>query len=292
MSTVPLVLVVVYLAWHSLLVVRSGCQTGRMLRLLLINLGLGLAAAVMLATLPERPDEAGALWFNLVLWAPVVFFWWAYLWSSHTLHAFHPPGRTWDTVLIRWEDRIGQPSLNWARTPRPWLNELLHAGYFSYYLYTPVLGIWLQAKGDPAGFQSMSAAVCGGYLLSYALFAVIPVAGPRWSLVEAGRLDPARVRGPGGVLTRLTYRILYDGPAIRGGAMPSSHTATAVVFVVWTWRLGGAEPGVAAMVLVLAMAAGAIYGRYHFATDIVAGAVVGGLAVVAADHFVPWAPLA
>lgn len=291
MNPFPLVLVLVYLVLHSLLVFPARLTRTRRIRVLAVNLGLAALTAWALRGLPSDPDGVSGLVRSLYLWSPVVFFWWAYMWSAHILTAFHPPGRCLDRHLIRFEDRFGQPSLNWAATPRAWLTELLHFAYFSYYLYVPALGAWLQIRGDVPGFQAMSAAAGGGYLVSYLLFAVVPVAGPRWSLVEAGRLRAEDRQPPGYLFTRATYRILYGGLAHRGGAMPSSHTSTAVVFALWAWRLGGWEAGIPALCLACGMAAGAVYGRYHFLVDVVAGAALGLAAVAFSDWMLGISPL-
>ncbi len=283
MSPLPFLLAVSYLAAHGVLVLFSPVPWRRKAGLVGIDLTLLAVFSAMLTLLPADPGAVSPAMRTLLLWAPVVFFWWAYFWAKHTLTAVHPPGRRLDDWLIRFEEGIGQPSLRWGAQPRPWLSELLHLGYLSYYLYTPVLGVWLQGTGRYGDFQSMSAAVCGGYLVSYVLFALLPAQGPRWSLVDTGRLDPARRVPEGRALTRFTAWILYGGAAHRGGAMPSSHTSTAVVFAVWMWRLGGPELGAPAVLLASAMALGAVYGRYHFVSDVVAGAVLGVISLAFAD---------
>lgn len=283
MSPLPFQLVLAYLAVHAVLVLVSSVTRRRKITIAGIDLLLFLVCAAILAVLPADMGRLDGTLRTLLLWAPLCFFWWAYFWAKHTLSAFHPKGRRLDERLIRLEDRIGQPSLSWAAHPRPWLSEILHFGYLSYYLYTPALGLWMQLAGREPEFQSMAAAVCGGYLVAYVLFALTPAEGPRWSLVDAGLLDPSRRIPAGFALTRLTAWILYRGPAHRGGAMPSSHTSTAVVFAVWAWRLGGPEAGVPALLLATAMALGAVYGRYHFVADVVAGAVLGALSLGFAD---------
>jgi membrane-associated phospholipid phosphatase len=283
MSPLPFHLVLAYLAAHAVLVLVSPTPGRRRAMIAGIDLLLMLFCSLILAVLPAEPGRLSGTLRTLLLWAPLCFFWWAYFWAKHTLTALHPKEQRLDEWLIRLENRIGQPSLSWAARPRPWLSEILHLGYLSYYLYTPVLGIWMQLAGRERDFQSMSAAVCGGYLVAYVLFALTPAEGPRWSLVDKGLLDPGRRIPEGLVLTRLTAWILYRGPAHRGGAMPSSHTSTAVVFAVWAWRLGGPEAGVPAVLLATAMALGAVYGRYHFVADVAAGAALGAISLRFAD---------
>lgn len=287
MSPTPLYLPLLYLVIHSLLVLRHprlGKETKG--RVLLINLLLGLVFFQLVRQLAAGAAPPGWL-ETAVRWAPVIFFWWAYLWAGKTLEALWGPGKHFDHLLIRWEAAIGQPSLWWARRGKPWLTELLHAGYASYYLYTLVIGLYLELVDRHLEFQRFTFAVCFGYLVSYTMFALVPVHGPRWSLVEAGLLSPEERRLQGYWLTRATYRLMFEGPAHRGGAMPSSHTSTAVVFSIWAWRLGGWEWGLPAVALAAAMVAGAVYGRYHFVTDTVVGILLGVGATYLADTLVP-----
>ncbi|GAB4233427.1 MAG: hypothetical protein Kow00109_06120 [Acidobacteriota bacterium] len=286
MSDWPLRLPVIYLAIHSLLTFRDPRRSrGSKLQILFVNLLLA-AGFLWLLDLVTSGTSLGGWQKSVVLWSPVVFFWWAYLWAGKTLEAVWGPRKHFDDLLIRWEARIGQPSLWWARRGTPWLTELLHAGYASYYLYTLVLGLYLDLADRHWEFQRFTFAVCFGYLVSYTVFALVPVHGPRWSLVEAGLLRPEERRLRGYWLTHATYRLMFDGPAHRGGAMPSSHCSTAVVFLIWAWRLGGAAWGVPASGLVAAMIAGAVYGRYHFVTDTAVGALLGIGATYLADVIV------
>ncbi|MFZ0426930.1 MAG: phosphatase PAP2 family protein, partial [Acidobacteriota bacterium] len=275
-SPIPLVLPILYLAVHSLLVGVSGhLRRAEKARMLVLNLVLA-GAFVGLCRLASGLEGAPHGWQRiLLLWGPVVFFWWAYLWSRHTLTAVHPPGAHIDAWLIRLEDRMGQPSLGWARRGNRLLTEILLFCYGTYYLYTPVLGLYLDLSGRVAEFQAVTAAVCGGYLVSYTLFALVPAFGPRWSLVEQGRMEEWEQRMRGYGLTAAVNRLMFDGPALKGGAMPSSHSSTALVFLVWSWWLGGVAAGVPALIVVGGMWVGSIYGRYHFVTDVLAGLLLG-----------------
>ena len=62
-----------------------------------------------------------------------------------------------------------------------------------------------------------------------------------------------------------------------------SFALAAVVFVVWSWRIGGPELGLMALALALGMGLGAVYGRYHYLLDILIGAAVGGGCVLLSD---------
>jgi len=253
-------------------------------RLLAVDLALGLFLLGLLWAVEGY--EGNSVWGALFarLWVPILFFWWAYTWAGQVLHAFYPPDLSVDRRIIAWEAKLfGQPSLWMALGQRRWLTELMHFFYASYYLYTPALGIYLHGQKRFSEFEAMSSAVLIGYLVSYLLFPLIPVWGPRWGLLEAKQLDPSAQVLKGYWLTEQMNRVMYGGLAHKGGAMPSSHSSTAVVFLIWSWRLWGAEGGILAAILVVGMWIGSVYGRYHYVIDILAGALLGLLGVWAAD---------
>lgn len=245
-------------------------------RILAINFLL-VACFVALLVLTEGLQETGSEWSRFFqLWAPVIFFWWAYKWAGNTLHLFYPEDFSWDSALIHFERKyLGLPSLGWAKRGSRGLTELLHFFYATYYLYTPALGVYLYAQADFSRFESMAVAVLLGYAISYLLFSFLPVWGPRWALVEAGLLESSEQQLRGYGLTRVINYVMYQGIAHKGGAMPSSHTSTAVVFLFWSARLWGFWGGVTAGVIVVGMGIGAIYGRYHYVSDIAAGMILG-----------------
>ena len=154
--------------------------------------------------------------------------------------------------------------------------------YFTYFFYTFSLGLYLHVQDRIHDFQTMSFAVLFGYLISYTFFAITPADGPRWSLVSEGLLPSAEQRQRGYWLTTFVEKIMY-GVAHRGGAMPSAHSSTAVIFFVWCWRIWGPEVGVIALVIATGMWLGAIYGRYHYTIDIILGALLGVFSIVLAD---------
>lgn len=241
-----------------------------------LHLNLGLAFYMALVAWLGFDWSASGLWRTVFLWSPIVFFWWAYTWAGHTLLSVHPPDYTWDAWIIDLEDRyLGQPALWWARRGNRFISEILHFCYTSYYLYTPVLGIYLQTQQRFVEFQAMAFAVLFGYLVSYLCFAVTPAWGPRWALVSAGRMEVREQHPEGYAMTAFIGRIMYNGPAHKGGALPSSHSSTALVFLLWGWRLWDWPGGVICTALAVGMWLGSIYGRYHYVLDILLGALLG-----------------
>jgi membrane-associated phospholipid phosphatase len=278
-------LAIIYLVIHTGLLLKARTGERKLASLLLVNLVL---SSFFLTLIYGGHWIVGSLPGGraLFLWAPIVFFWYAYLWAGQTFTAFHEPGFSYDTQLLSLDGKwFGQPSLWWARNRSRWLGELMQFFYSTYYFYTPLLGLYLHLQDRIHEFQSMSFAVLFGYMVSYTFFAITPAKGPRWALVEKGLLPASQQRPPGYGLTRLVEKIMY-GVAHKGGAMPSAHSSTAVVFLVWCWRIWGWEGGCPALVVVVGMWLGAVYGRYHYLTDILVGGLLGVVALILADTLV------
>jgi membrane-associated phospholipid phosphatase len=200
------------------------------------------------------------------------------------LESIHPAGFSFDASLLQLEEKwFGQPSLWWARGRSRWLTEVMQFFYFSYFFYTFGLGLFLHLSGRILDFQAMSFAVTFGYLVTYTFFALTPADGPRWALVDRGLLSPSEQRQRGYALTWLVEKIMYEGPAHKGGAMPSAHSSTAVIFAVWCWQIWGAVGGIPALIVAVGMGLGAVYGRYHYLLDVFAGAFLGLVALLLAD---------
>ena len=267
---------IVYLTIHTLLVLKSRLPYRLLVRILTVN--LILAAYFLFSIL--RPEFFFGESFPgskiLFLWSPVIFYWWAYMWSGRMLRAFHSPTFSYDPQIIAFEEKwFGQPSLWWARKGAPWVTELMQFFYFTYFFYTFGLGLYLHYHQRIEDFQAMTFATAFGYLISYTFFAITPAKGPRWALIEAGLLSPSEQRQKGYAFTRVVEAIMYDDVAHKGGAMPSAHSATAVVFLFWCWCIWGWEGGIPALIIAGGMWLGAVYGRYHYVLDVIVGALLG-----------------
>ena len=179
-------------------------------------------------------------------------------------------GRFFDAAILGIEERLfgGQPSATMAAAA-PWLalSEPLHAAYLSYYpiIYLPPLALYL--RGDRDAYTATLLPLALGFLLHYLVFIYFPVQGPRY-------LFPA----PGGAIAdgfmyQLAHDVLEAGSS-RGAAFPSSHMAIAVIQTVAAFRfLPRAAPVV--LLATVGLGVGAVYGGFHYATDMIAGALTG-----------------
>jgi membrane-associated phospholipid phosphatase len=178
-------------------------------------------------------------------------------------------GALHDAVVQQWESSwfgVSPAHVAAARWPSHALSELLHAAYLSYYAIIVLPPLVLYLRGDRAEFARVTAGLVSIFALCFAIFIVFPVAGPRyaWS-PPPGVYD--------GAIRRFALRVLEAGSS-RGTAFPSSHVAVAaaqsVMTLAWSRRFG-----LGLSVVTVLLAAGAVYGGFHYAIDAVAGGLIG-----------------
>ena len=160
-----------------------------------------------------------------------------------------------------------------AVAPWPALSETLHFSYLCYYpiIYGPLLILYFQRRRE--GFRATGFAVAATYYCCYSIFILYPVRGPwdLWQLPEAQ---------PDGPFRWLAVRILEAGSST-GAAFPSSHQAVAVAQTLCAVR---ELPRVAPLIglLSVGIGLGAVYGSFHTAVEMIAGALLGMVTSLAA----------
>ena len=180
-----------------------------------------------------------------------------------------------DAMVQGWELALfgGEPSRTFASAaPVRWLSEVLHFGYLAYYAAIFAPPLLLFARGERQAFGETVLTLTVIYTLSWVLFVLMPVEGPRY-------LWGAPAGIPDGPVRRLAVQVLAAGSS-RGAAFPSSHMAVMVgqTLMAFRWqpRVGWLLAATSALV-----GFGAVYGGFHYATDMLAGAILGGLCATA-----------
>jgi membrane-associated phospholipid phosphatase len=185
-------------------------------------------------------------------------------------------GTSYHDVLIQhWEVALfrSEPSrLIAVALPVLGVSELLHLGYLAYYpaIFAPPLLLYVRRVRR--AFAETVLALTTTYLLCWVLFVLMPVEGPRY-------LWGAPPGVPDGPVRRLAVSILAAGSS-RGAAFPSSHMAVMACQTVMALRWQRPFGYVLAVVSVL-VGAGAVYGGFHYAVDIIAGATLGAACAAA-----------
>jgi hypothetical protein len=158
-----------------------------------------------------------------------------------------------------------------ARITSVWLLETWMAGYLFYYLMLPLATAVAFVRNDPGTYRRMMEAAIVVFFVSFSLFALYPLEGPRHALVSV--LPPIK----GGVFFGLVMAIQNSG-SIHGGCMPSSHTAVAWVVTWYVYRMDR-RVGLALVLISSLLSVGCFWGRFHYVTDVLVGLALFALAV-------------
>jgi membrane-associated phospholipid phosphatase len=217
----------------------------------------------------HRFDRALALWYPYIL-VPV------YYWQ---LGLIGPGvGRARDALVQRWEAAIfgGQVSVTWHQAvASPLVSSVLHACYLAHYAIIVGVPLWLFLR---SGREACARALFGitlAFYFCYLCFAVFPVAGPYYVL-------PAPTGPQESLFFSRLVRTVLDSGASWGTAFPSSHVAASWCAVLMArkhapWLAAALAP------VALGLAAGTVYGQFHYAVDALAGAAVAFACFALAD---------
>jgi membrane-associated phospholipid phosphatase len=271
----PAVVLAVYLGLTAPLIPLGGIDGPR-----LALLGLHLATLVPLLTL-HRWGGRGRIRRVVADLAPLLLVGTLYAELPFLMEGMPGPVRYHDLLIGAWEEAIfgTQPAFTWAGAwPFTPLSELLHACYFSYYamIYAPPLMLYVgvtRVRGDRRrAYEETVLALVLAFLACFVVFIVLPVQGPRYLGVPPGV--------PDGPVRRLVLLVL-ESASSRGAAFPSSHVSVAVAQALLALRF---QPRVGRWTAAVAvgLAAGAVYGGFHYGIDALSGAAVGVLAAAAA----------
>jgi membrane-associated phospholipid phosphatase len=178
-------------------------------------------------------------------------------------------GHLHDQLVQRWEAALfgGQVSVTWhARAPSLALSWVMHFCYGSYYWLAALPPLFLFFRRSQAAFERGAFVVTLAFYVCYTVFALFPVAGPRYFYGNAtgpiAELLPARI-----------VHALLEGGSAYGTAFPSSHVAVSWCAVLSLWR---DARGLALLLapIALGLALGAVYGQFHYGVDALAGAAL------------------
>jgi len=175
-----------------------------------------------------------------------------------------------DPLLIRIEELLfgTQLSLEFSQQiPFQWFSELMHFGYFSYYLMTLGIPLLFYIKA-PKYFEKSMFIIVLSFCFYYIFFILFPVIGPQFYF-------PVEQRAvPNGFIFHQIMNIVIETGETQTGAFPSSHVGMAVLFLIligkhfkkWLYIL---------VPLVIVLTASTVYIKAHYAIDIIAGSVTG-----------------
>jgi membrane-associated phospholipid phosphatase len=189
-----------------------------------------------------------------------------------------------DPIFYHLDERLfGFPvSFRFMETfPQTAISEVLYFSYFSYYLMIFGVGLALFLRDRKAFYHYISVTSFVFYVC-YVVYIFLPVVGPRIyykNLVEfelPPEVMPAAVPAfPASVQAGPFYKLMaviyhyFESP---GAAFPSSHVAVALITVYFSF-LYLRKIRWPHLILAMLLCLSTVYGRYHFAVDVIAGAL-------------------
>lgn len=270
-------IVLAYAALMALLIILFGEPNGIHARALIFYLGI---AALVLLIVRYFPESDSRWWAFFRLGYPALLFTFFYRTTGSLMTLFHHG--FFDAKVTSFETSLFgvSPSLyiDQHLTGWHWLNELLSFGYFSYYFM--ILGLLLLTlfRRQFRILLSVVSALCVAFFISYLVFIIYPVESPRW-FYSAQYTEPIH-----GWIFRSAVEMVIGQGGLHGGGMPSSHVGVALVVMFYSLRYYF-KIGLVLIPLNILLAAGTIWGRFHYLSDVVTGIMVGIVPVWIVWHF-------
>ena len=175
-----------------------------------------------------------------------------------------------DSTLVQIENLFfgTQLSLQFSKLiPNKWFSELMHFGYFSYYLMTlgvPLL-FYLKARRR---FEKTMFIIVLSFCLYYLSFIIFPSIGPQFYFPMEQQTVPDAY-----LFQKIMDIIITIGES-ETGAFPSSHVGMAIIFLIII-RKRFKNYCFIILPLVTVLILSTIYLKAHYAIDIIAGIITG-----------------
>ena len=228
--------------------------------------------AIVAILLLARKQHDGLGWEFAHDWLPIIFF--TVVFEEVSFVSLSIRGDWQNAHLIAFESLLfAVPPAVWMHErASSWLIEFLEFGYAAFYpLYPVFAGIFWGLRKRPrfaGAFRRLTDALSVGYVLCYATYLLFPTQSP------ANRLGVQQLASAHGGPFQAMVQLIQNRGGVHGNAFPSSHIMLAFVVIVFVYKF---LPRVAPWLLVpiLLMCVGAVYDGYHYASDVLAGALVG-----------------
>ncbi|MCG6927877.1 MAG: phosphatase PAP2 family protein [Acidobacteria bacterium] len=183
------------------------------------------------------------------------------------------------------EQMFGVQPCVWAeRFITPLRTELMQFFYLNFFWIGPSTSAILLARRRWPEFRAATLGVVLCFYIGYALYVIFPAAPPRLVLVfEFTR----NLRGYPMGFSSLSAQAFSLLPVDSRAAFPSLHAAVSTVALVYAWR--HVRPWFWILVpFVLGLWVSTVYLRHHYVVDLIAGWLLGPVAVWAAPRLDAW----
>ena len=230
------------------------------------------ACALAVIFLLTRKRRNGVGWEFAHDWLPAIFFITVFEEVSYLSLSLRGG---WNDAYISFADGLlfNGPPAAWMRAHAAvWLVGPMELGYLAFYpLYPVVAGLfwaWRERQPFANAFRGLTDALSVGYLICYATYLLFPTRSP------ANGLGVQQFGGAQRGLFQSLVELIQNHAGVHGNAFPSSHIMLAFVVLIFAYRF---LPRLAPWLLfpILLMCVGAVYDGYHYAGDVMVGALLG-----------------
>ena len=173
-----------------------------------------------------------------------------------------------DWTLIKIDKFLfgGDASLWMERFYTPWLNNLMHSAYTSYYLIPPLIGMLLYLSGNYKAFRNFVVAVAFTAFLGYIGYVLVPAIGPKFVLAH---LYTKSIK-TGALMTQIA-KVINDYEPFRADCFPSLHTAHTLVAMMYAYKYIKKIFSIPFCMCGSLLIISTVYGRHHYVIDVIAG---------------------
>ena len=222
--------------------------------------------------------EAGRLFllFQRLAIVPIIFY--IYMLTHIILPKMNP--KILDGFFIQLDQYIfGFNPTEWIyQFSSPVLTEILQIFYWLFFFLIFINGIELHINKKDRQFRDFASMIMFSFYLTYILYIIFPVIGPRFTLHDFFMLDQEL---PGLFFTELIREQINAGAGLTGteadpaaivnrDCMPSGHTALSIINTFLAFKFSTRFRWFI-LIVSIGIIFSTIYLRYHYAIDVIAG---------------------
>jgi len=157
----------------------------------------------------------------------------------------------------------------------PWLNDVMHLSYCTYYVFPLVVGVAMWRASHQRARRFIFAVALAFYV-SYVGYFLVPARGPRFAQEHLYTVSTRTTP-----ISRAIYDTLNEAEKTKDDVFPSGHNIITAVCLIGAWqfrrRIFWSLLPVAIM-----LAISTVYCRFHYVIDVVAGVALAFVTVPAA----------
>ena len=175
-----------------------------------------------------------------------------------------------DPLLVHIEQIVFglQPALKFSNLLNfRWFSELMHFGYFSYYLIVFAVPLIFYLK-DQTEFKRVLFITVFSFCIYYLIFILFPSVGPQFYFSTQEALVPK------GFVFYEIMQIIIHHAETETGAFPSSHVGMTILFLILIWNKQR-KYFILLLTVSIILIVSTVYLKAHYVIDVIAGVISG-----------------